>query len=268
MHKLLVIFYFIGTFVGHTQQNWKEIWKIPLDSTAIWDIDILNQSIVFQNQTIQKRDPSGKLVLQESFKSIGNIKKIDAQNPLKIAFFSEDQQRICFLDNALALQNNCLNLNDLDVSMGTSMSNSMQTDRLWIYDEPNSRIELITLRNGQGQQVQNVSGLLNLKTIINIQEIDNRLFVFDEINQVAWFDLFGNLIDLAVLPVGYAVYPINKHFLVAAEKQISSFDYQEELFAPFFEGENRLDSSIKRIKVSGDRLYIQTLETLYCFQIH
>ncbi|WP_294672607.1 hypothetical protein [uncultured Fluviicola sp.] len=252
---------------GFSQQTWKELWHLELDSTAIWDIDPMHQSIVYQNQSIQKRDAKGQLMLQESIKSLGNIQKIDAQNPLKIALFSEDQQSICFLDNALALQGDCINLSDLNISLAASMSASIQTDRIWIYDEPNSRIELITLRNGQGQQVQNVKGLLNMKSIVNMQEIDNRLYLFDEENQVAWFDQFGNFMDVATLTPHKPIYPIQDYFLIAEGKNIQTVDINSKFVSFFFAGDAILDSKILKMEVSGDRLYVQTEMMLYCFKI-
>jgi hypothetical protein len=252
---------------GFSQQTWKELWHLELDSTAIWDIDPIHQSIIYQNQNIQKRDAKGQIMLQESIKSLGNIQKIDAQNPLKIALFSEDQQSICFLDNALALQGDCINLSDLNINLAASMSASIQTDRIWIYDEPNSKLELITLRNGQGQQVQNIKGLLNMKSIVNIQEIDNRLYLFDEENQVAWFDQFGNFMDVATLTPHKPIYPIQDYFLIAEGKNIQTVNINSEFVSFFFAGDLLLDSKIRKMEVSGDRLYIQTQKTLYCYRI-
>jgi len=267
MHKLLFLFILLLPVWGHSQQGWKELWHMELDSTAIWDIDPIHQSIIYQNQNIQKRDAKGVIMLQESIKSLGNIQKIDAQNPLKIVLFSEDQQSVCFLDNALALQGDCIYLSDLNVSLAASVSASIQTDRIWIYDEPNSKIELITLRDGQGQLVQNVKGLLNLKSIVNIQEIDNRLYLFDEENQVAWFDQFGNFIDVATLTPHKPIYPIQDYFLIAEGKNIQTVNIDSEFVSFFFAGDPLLDSKILKMEVSGDRLYIQTQKRLYCYKI-
>jgi hypothetical protein len=267
MYRLLFSLILLFPIWGHTQQVWKELWHLDVDSTAIWDIDPIHQSIIYQNQNIQKRDAKGQIMLQESIKSVGNIEKIDAQNPLKIVLFSEDQQSVCFLDNALALQGDCIYLSDLNVSLAASVSASIQTDRIWIYDEPNSKIELITLRNGQGQLVQNVKGLLNMKSIVNIQEIDNRLYLFDEQNQVAWFDQFGNFIDVATLPPNKPIYPIQDYFLIAEGKTINTLNIDAELVSVFFVGDLLLDSSILKIEVSGERLYIQTQKRLYCYKI-
>lgn len=252
---------------SYSQQSWKVVWSLEIDPESVWDIDPIHQCIIYQNQSIQKRDAKGQLMLQESFKSLGSIQKIDAQNPLKIALFSEDQQQICFLDNALALQNGCTNLSDLNVSMAVTMSASIQTDRVWVYDEPNSKIELITLRNNQGQLIQNVKGLLDMKSIVNMQEIDNRLFLFDEINQVAWFDQFGNFIDVATLPPNKPVYPIQDYFLVATGKNIQTYDINAQVVSAFFSGDSLLDSDIVKMEISGDRIYIQTRKKLWCYRM-
>jgi hypothetical protein len=268
MFKILTLL-FLSFFSNSTysQQEWKQLWRLEVDSTAIWDIDPIHQSIIYQNQSVQKRDAKGVLMLQESIKSLGNIEKIDAQNPLKIALFSEDQQCICFLDNALALQSECIYLSDLNISLAASMSASIQTDRIWIYDEPNSKIDLITLRNGQNQQIQNVKGLLNLHSIVNMQEIDNRLYLFDEENQVAWFDQFGNFIDVATLTPNKPIYPIQDYFLIAEGKNIQTVDLNSTFVAFFFEGDALLDSKILKMETSGDRLYVQTQKSLYCFRV-
>lgn len=252
---------------SYSQQSWKVVWSLEIDPESVWDIDPIHQCIIYQNQSIQKRDAKGQLMLQESFKSLGSIQKIDAQNPLKIALFSEDQQQICFLDNALALQNGCTNLSDLNVSLAVTMSASIQTDRIWVYDEPNSKIELITLRNNQGQLIQNVKGLLDMKSIVNMQEIDNRLFLFDEINQVAWFDQFGNFIDVATLPPNKPVYPIQDYFLVATGKNIQTYDINAQVVSAFFSGDSLLDSDIVKMEISGDRIYIQTRKKLWCYRM-
>ncbi|HRP52397.1 MAG TPA: hypothetical protein PLI97_02700 [Fluviicola sp.] len=252
---------------AHLQQNWKLNWQIQMDSTAIWDISNLNQAFIYQNQNIQKLDINGKMMLQESFKSIGIIEKIDALNPLKIILFSEDQQTICYLDNALALQGDCINLSDQNINLATSISSSSQTDRIWIYDEPNARITLITLRSNQSQLVQNITGLLDLKTIVNIQETGNKLFVYDNSNQVAWFDIFGNFMDASSFS-SKVIYPIEDLFLVASNKEIYLVDLlDEEKKQLFFQGEGFLDGDIQKMKVVGSTLYIQTKSQFYCFQL-
>jgi hypothetical protein len=249
------------------QETWVQQWKIAMDSSSIWDIDPLNQTYIFQQQNIQKLNSVGKVILAESNKSYGNTEKIDAQNSLKIAFFSESQQRICFLDNALALQQNCINLSDLDINLGTAVSASGQTDRIWIYDEPSQLIELVTLRTNQGQLIQNINRLLGFKNISEIQEINNKLYIFGNDFQVAWLDQYGNFIDAITLPQNKGVYPLETTFLYAQGKKILAFNPVDETSLSFFDGTTLLDSPIRKLKVNTDLLFIQTSTSYYCFKI-
>lgn len=266
MRFILSCFCFIHLSIAFTQEKWVLLWKTNMDSTAIWDTDGLSQCYVFQRQNIQKLSASGKLMLEESNKSYGDIEKIDALNPLKIAFFSESQQRICFLDNALALQQNCINLSDLDVNLGTTISSSGQTDRIWIYDEPNQRIELVTLRNNQSQIIQNINRLLGFDHIINIQEINNLLYVFDDKHQIAWLDQYGNFIDALTLPSFGAAYPIQDYILFSEDKKIQAIHTVTEDKQLFFD-QDLIDSSIIKFKTFANLIFIQTKTTLYCFTL-
>lgn len=254
------------SLASYGQDNWKQVWSVTMDSTAVWDIDNLRNCYVYMNQTIKKIDTQGKTVLQESYKSLGEITKIDAQNPLKIACFSEGQQRICFLDNALALQNTCLDLNELHVALASSFSASLQTDRIWIYDEPNSQLLLVTIRTGQSQQSQNVKGLLALSTIMDIQEDDNRLFLFDDNNQVAWFDQFGNFMDYVQLPAGQVVYPYKNSFLVAQGNTIYAYDRQGKQGEIVFQGNEENTAMPIKIRINSDLLFVQTTHSLTCYR--
>lgn len=263
---LFFVSFFTLAYQGYSQSSWKQVWKIPMDSNAVWDIDNLRYCYVYSNQSFKKIDQQGKIILQESYKSFGEITKIDAKNPLKIACFSEGQQRICFLDNALAQQNDCVELNDLGIELSAAFSASLQTDRVWIYDEPNSKLLLVTLRTGQSQQSQNIKGLLELATIEDMQEIDNRLYVFDANNQVVWFDQFGNFMDYVQLPASKLVYPFNQLLLIEEENQIVVYDLNGVKQEIFWSNDIENTESPVKIRINSDLLFVQTQHSLICYR--
>lgn len=265
--KLFLLTLFGINFTGFSQKNWQMQWSVPIDSNAVWDIDNIRYCYIFTNQTFRKIDVNGKTILQESYKSLGDITKIDAQNPLKIACFSEGQQSICFLDNALAVQNDCVDLNDLNVDLATGFSASLQTDRIWVYDEPNSKLLIITLRTGQSQVSQNVKSLLELGIVTDIQEIDNRLFLFDDHNQVAWFDMYGNFMDYTQLPESAFIYPLKNNFLVGNQREIIAYDVNGQKIELFWKDPTPGTEFIRKIKIEGDCLYVQTKSTLTCYRL-
>lgn len=267
LFKVISICFFIASFTATGQMKTELLWASKLDSTAVWDVDNIRYCYVYANQTIRKIDTQGKTILQESYKSLGEITKIDAQNPLKIACFSEGQQKICFLDNALAKQNDCVDATDLGAELVTCFSASVQTDRVWLYDEPMSKLILVTLRTNQGQLSQNIKGLLAIGNVTDIREIDNRLYVFDDKNQVLWFDNYGNFIDYVNLPNTQFIYPLNDYFIAVSGDQLQVYDQQENQISSFLGFESSLTSSILRIKIVGDFLFIQTKTELRCYRI-
>ena len=268
-HKLifLIAFWIFIPRVDWSQTTTKLIWQIPVDTDAIWDVDNIRYCYVYSNQNIRKIDPSGRTLLQASYKSLGDISKIDAQNPLKIAFFSEGQQKVCFMDNALALQNDCLDMSDLGAELVSAYSSSVQTDRIWIYDEPQSRLMLVTLRNNQSQLSQNVKSILDLGIVQNIQESENRLFVFDDKNQVLWFDLYGNFMDYVVIPNAEYIYPVGNHFLAVEGNVLNAYNIDGELTEKLTRFDLKNDKKILKLSINSDFLFLQTSTSLSCYQL-
>lgn len=265
--KILIVICFFHSLSGFGQITVKQLWTTAIDSNAIWDVDNIRFCYVYSNQTLRKIDTQGKTVVQESYKSLGEISKIDAQNPLKIACFSEGQQKVCFLDNALARQNDCVDMTELGAELVTAFSASVQTDRIWIYDEPMSKLILVTLRNNQSQISQNIKGLLELGEVIDIREIDNRLFVFDDRKQVLWFDIYGNFMDYVKLPDTDFIYPMNDYFIAVCGNQLKFFDQNEQESSAPLVFEALSNSTIISLKIEGDLLFIQTNTSLNCYRI-
>jgi hypothetical protein len=127
MRKLFFFVFLCTAFHGWSQQAWKESWQIAIAPECSWDADQGGNIYLFCDQTISKVDSTGKQLLTQSTKSIGTISKIDAMNWLKIAIFSEEQQQICYLDNALGLQPGCIDLTELGVSLAQEFATSAQT---------------------------------------------------------------------------------------------------------------------------------------------
>lgn len=267
--RFLLCILFISSLIGcFAQKKWEFQFSIPLDSTSIWEVDGSNNAYVISENLIKKYDIKGKLWGQQSIKSIGTIEKIDARNPLKIVVFSEDQQRICYLDNALAVQKECIELNDYDVQLATTFSSSIQTDRVWIYDQLNSEIQLITLRNSQKQSIQNIKGLVDLGEITELIEYNNELFIVDTANQIARFDNFGNFIDVVSIPTKGTIKPADDFYMCNSDYSILLYGYDGLEKEVFFMDNGKLTSTITDFQYTGTRLYISTLTEIYCFELN
>ena len=252
------------SFSLRAQQSWKQVWATPVDSTAVWDVDQAGNTYLVNKQTISKLDTVGKQLLTQSTKSMGTIAKIDASNWMKIAIFSEDQQRICYLDNALALQPGCIDLTELGVNLAQHFSTSAQTDRIWIYDQLNSELQLITIRNSQRQIIQNLAALVDLGTVLQLTEFQNKLYLFDNRGQVITLDNFGSFLSARSISATH-VQPFSTGFLASDKQFIRFSDEETEKLTPFFELAS--GEEIKWFCFVGKRLFVSTATQLLSFEL-
>lgn len=252
------------SFSLKAQQSWKQVWATPVDSTAVWDVDQAGNTYLVNQQTISKLDTVGKQLLTQSTKSMGTIAKIDASNWMKIAIFSEDQQRICYLDNALALQPGCIDLTELGVNLAQHFSTSAQTDRIWIYDQLNSELQLITIRNSQRQIIQNLAALVDLGTVLQLTEFQNKLYLLDNRGQVIALDNFGSFLSARSITATH-IQPFSTGFLASDKQFIRFSDEETEKLIPFFELTS--GEEIKWFCFVGKRLFVSTATQLLSFEL-
>lgn len=264
MHKLLFFLFCCAAFHGWSQQTWQQRWELAIDADCTWDADQAGNVYLFREQSISKVDSTGKTLLTQSTKSIGTISKIDAANWLKIAIFSEEQQQICYLDNALGIQPGCIDLTESGVNLAQHFATSSQTDRLWVYDQLNSELQLITIRTNQRQIVQNLKSLVDLGNVVQLVEFDNVLYLLDDRNQVATFDNFGTFIGSTTVAATH-IQPFDTGLLAAAGNTITFIAKEDEQSTVFFELPEK-GAAIERFLFTGKRLYISTQEKFYCFQ--
>ncbi len=195
MRFVLYNLFFLVTFTGFGQDSvaWKKDFEFPLTSNASWAIDNFNNIYLAEKDLIRKVDPSGKPLFEQSLKKYGQIKTIDARNPLKILVFSEQQQSIFYLDNTLSKQENDIDLSEFDLSYVTMVSGSSQMDKIWTFDQDNSKIKLLTQNKAQIIQLENTAGILEMNHIRQFFEQSDRLFVIDSLKGIYQFDIYGTL---------------------------------------------------------------------------
>jgi len=266
---VFVVFFFV--FTANAQEGqWKKLYEIPIDSGAVWSVDISKQPYIYQQQNITKYTSQGKKALVQSFKSLGDISGIDANNQLKIAVFSEEQQRLCFLDNALASSSDCISLDDFEVEWAQLFATSNQTDRFWIFDQVNSELKLITTGEQQQQVVQNLKQISEMGTPEMMIERNNNLYILDDKNQLTQFDVFGTLVTTFLLE-DYSNYFVNEGNLFGVKDNsiyvLFNFSENTEAQRKAIDLPADLQDEIVSIKSSGDYFFFSTKNQLTAFQI-
>lgn len=195
MKHLLLLFSLLILSITTFGQKWelKGELNIP-EQTDYWRVDDLGNYYFLDGLEIDKYNSNGKLLYKQSIKNQGAIKQIEEINSLKLVLFSEEQQQLCFIDNTLTQNGNCISLNDYDFQNVSCISSANRSNLLWIYDEYNSSLVLFDYVNKiKLQSVSNLGGIIGLKTIVMLKELNSQLYLLDDASEVYIFDLFMNL---------------------------------------------------------------------------
>jgi hypothetical protein len=181
---------------GQMDYQWVEKRSLTIDSSGIWSVDVFENVYLTKKDVIHKFDSIATLKFSQSQKSIGRLSALLPVNTMKIVVFSEEQQLFCFLDNTLTPYESCIELIDKNIGNGTLVAVSAQPDKLWVYDQLNSRLHLLSLsETDQSQEIQNLTGILNSLHVSKIVEQNNFLYVVDFDWGVYVLDMYGSLIE-------------------------------------------------------------------------
>lgn len=242
---------------------WKKEFQMDIQKNIVWTNDQYNNLYVAYIDLIQKIDPSGNKMFEQSLKKYGQIAKIDARNPMKILIFSEQQQSIFYLDNTLTKQNNDIDLSDFNLNYVTQVSASNQIDKIWTFDQDNSKITLITQRQAQSIQIENISGIMNVKHISQFYEQNDRLYVIDNQKGIYIFDLYGTFIQY-IPEENFICAEVNQEYLYLLRNDTIDVLNLKTL------KKRKIQlpvQDIRRFKVNQQTLFFETPSLLYKFRL-
>lgn len=197
MIRICQLYFIFNSLLGHTQDvEWKLVQSYPIEQEEIWTVDGIGNVITSKRDQLTKYGLKGEVLFEQSQKSFGRLNKIEPFNTLKFVAFSEYQQTLCFFDNSLTFMDKCIELADYDILNATQFATSGQSDKMWVFDQVNSTLLLLSLNGlNQDQRVKNLMGILNSESISQMIEIENKLFFVDSTSGVFMFDLYGTLIN-------------------------------------------------------------------------
>jgi hypothetical protein len=173
------------------QQNWKPRWTVPVKGNAL-EVDNLGDVYVLANQDIIKYRSNGQFYRSYSNKSLGNISRIDASNPLKTLVFYRDLSRLVFIDNTLSEQQENVYLERFEREFASLACTSNDDNGFWLFDPVSFSLTRYNQKMNVKAEVLNINQLTG-KTInpVWMTERGNRLYLVDSKNGILLFDIFG-----------------------------------------------------------------------------
>ena len=203
---LVVVFSWSIGFGQSDSLVWKKAGLLKMDVGSTWSMDVLENYYVGNGNGIQKFDSTRTLKFKQSYKSLGNMTALVPINSMKLVHFSEEQQTLCYFDNTLATTESCLELSDKGIINASLVCKSNQPNKLWILDNVNSTLVLISLdASGQRQEIKNLRGILNVESVSQIIERNNQLMLVDPKKGIYIFDLYGSLLEFIERPAIIAI---------------------------------------------------------------
>lgn len=177
-------------FFGQNQKiNASVISKFKIDTDEFIGYDSFGYSYQIKNNVFSKI--KGSEIFEYKNVSLGNITKVDIQNPLKIVLFYEDFNSVVLLDNQLNKMTE-INFSQNTIPIVVSTIGMSTQNQLWIFNTLNQQIGLFDYLKNEYKTVS-----IPLTEGIKYYQTDfNTFYWIDKKNN--WFscDIFGKISSL------------------------------------------------------------------------
>lgn len=187
---LLFIMCSFSPFFGQNQKiNASVISKFKIDTDEFIGYDSFGYSYQIKNNVFSKI--KGSEIFEYKNVSLGNITKVDIQNPLKIVLFYEDFNSVVLLDNQLNKMTE-INFSQNTIPIVVSAIGMSTQNQLWIFNTLNQQIGLFDYLKNEYKTVS-----IPLTEGIKYYQTDfNTFYWIDKKNN--WFscDIFGKISSL------------------------------------------------------------------------
>ncbi|WP_406845091.1 hypothetical protein [Flavobacterium soyae] len=187
---LLFIVCSFSPFFGQNQKiNASVISKFKIDTDEFIGYDSFGYSYQIKNNVFSKI--KGSEIFEYKNVSLGNITKVDIQNPLKIVLFYEDFNSVVLLDNQLNKMTE-INFSQNTIPIVVSAIGMSTQNQLWIFNTLNQQIGLFDYLKNEYKTVS-----IPLTEGIKYYQTDfNTFYWIDKKNN--WFscDIFGKISSL------------------------------------------------------------------------
>jgi hypothetical protein len=202
------------------------------DADEFLGYDSFGYSYQIKNNVFSKT--KGNEVFEYKNVSLGNITKVDLQNPLKMVLFYEDFNSVVLLDNQLNKMTE-INFSQSTTPIVADAIGMSAQNQLWIYNTLNQQIGLFDYLKNEYKTVS-----IPLTESIKYYQTDFNTFNWIDKNN-NWFscDIFGKITSLGKIPDFDKIQMINN----------TQYIFSKNIFL-YFKGFNKANSDvISEIKI-------------------
>ncbi|WP_276378794.1 hypothetical protein [Flavobacterium sp. H4147] len=245
MRLVILLLFSACSFSSILGQNQKItpilVSKFTADVDKFIGYDSFGYSYQIKNNVFSKI--KGNEVFEYKNVSLGNITKVDIQNPLKIVLFYEDFNSCVLLDNQLNKMTE-INFSQNPVPIVASAVGMSTQNQLWVYNTLNQQIGLFDYLKNEYKTVS-----IPLTEVIKYYQTDfNTFYLIDKKNN--WFscNIFGKISSLGT------VSDFEKMEIIDTQKYVFNKD-NSLFFKDMSNGDSNRVFEIEILEKSFDKFY-------------
>ena len=227
--KLGIIFISFQNY-AHSQEI-SEVYSLKVEDAVDATADHMAMLYVSNEKgLITKYDKNGVQLLSYSGNKISPIYSVDVSHTAKVFGFFRDNQSYLILDRYLNPLNEAM-LNSTHIGYATETAYAADNN-LWIFDQSDLSIKKLNLINNTIETVISVSLFVETKEwdIRQIEEYQNRLYVFNSSGDVYVFDNLGNYIKSLDIKPSCNFWFEDEHMIYIEDQRINKYGlYNNEI---------------------------------------
>jgi hypothetical protein len=191
MKRLAILLVLLSCFAFGPTQEFRLVATLPVSGQASVTTDPLGNCYLTVGNQVLKFDPAGKPLSNFSQVDRGELRGVDALNPLKVQLFYPDFAQIILLNTQLSVQST-INLRSLDIQQPWLACSSLN-DGYWVYDMQDAQLKKIGLDLQLQFQSGNLNQILKRRLVpVALAEYEESVFMSDPERGILVFDRFGN----------------------------------------------------------------------------
>lgn len=258
---LLLISFSLIISTGWLTEDWTLMSGLPMRTGTFLTTDALGNAYVVVENQVLKFSPSGKPLQNFSESQWGELRMVDATNPLKVLLFYPDMARIVTLGTQFAPQST-IELRSIGI-MQPTLACSSANEGYWIFDLQDFQLKKLNFNLEITSQSGNLLQTTGQRILPNfLIEYDQRVYLNDPQQGILVFDAFGTY--LKTIPIkGLFHFQCQSREIIyavgdsAVAVETTAYTERKMPLPPH--------SAIRGMRMSDKQLYLLTTDSLNCY---
>lgn len=264
MKKIGLIFFLLSFMNVNAQLE--IIKSIELSKPSIATTDYLGNFYIVCDKELWMINNGDSIYKKFSLLGLAELTSIDASNALRIQLYYKDLGKIVYLDNKATDLNLSVDLSNYDLAQASLVCNSYD-NATWIYLSTTQSLYRYDRNFNKIISIENITQFLKTKEFdpIFLKEYSNLVYIYDKLNGIICFDIFGAYVKTITLPNIIPIDIQNEKFIYWEEEKIHFMNLENPKKIQFEEIPQMF--GFKSAYYSYGKFFVVTKNNLFIYKI-